>query len=330
LHTLETCLSLSDGEESEGEEVEGDVSEDAAPDLNEEELRLLRSFKEELAEELGELQKEAALANVIAKNTTEAPGARLLKKKRKDKEIGLDHDIEELHLLRSLKRKGLGDEEFAGELAEELAELHRAAALANGKAADARPPKKYKLSSTAESPNPSLPDFDLVEPVFKSSKPTRSLHSASEASDAFGEATSLQQADAMDKSARKKSLRFHTWKIESASARRKNARAHAAGGDDDLPYREREKEKKKKTNESKANVRGAGGDDLDGIEPSIPGERNGAKDYDSFGGDDSEDVDGYYELIERRSKEKKYAKKMDYDEARAAARYALPLFFPCF
>ena len=134
-----------------------------------------------------------------------------------------------------------------------------------------KPPKKKRKTDSAESKKPALPVFDLVEPVYNRSKPLSSNVTTDKSStDAYGEATFLQHADQADKNARKKSLRFHTSKIESASARRQGARNNAVGGDDDIPYRERRKEKEArmtKESEKKAKSRGQGGDDLDDVEP---------------------------------------------------------------
>ncbi|KAJ7784672.1 Sas10 C-terminal domain-containing protein [Mycena metata] len=168
--------------------------------------------------------------------------------------------------------------------------------------AEARPKKKRKTSSST-----TLPVFDLVEPEFTAS--TVSQRRSDSSADAYGEATSLQHADAADKSARRKTLRFHTSKIESASARRQGARNNAVGGDDDIPYRDNRKDNGK-LSDKVAKGRGQGGQDLDESEPQprMP---------------DVEDADGYYELIKRKSKEKKEHKQVDYEAAQEAARYAL-------
>ncbi|KAJ7459761.1 Sas10 C-terminal domain-containing protein [Mycena latifolia] len=158
---------------------------------------------------------------------------------------------------------------------------------------EARPKKKRKTTTT-------LPVFDLVEPVF--TKSTVSHHRPDAGVDAYGEATTLHHADAADKSARRKSLRFHTSKIESASARRQDARNNAVGGDDDLPYRDNRKQPDKMPK-----GREQGGQDLDEAEPQsrMP---------------EVEDADGYYELVKRKSKEKKEHKKAEYEAAQEAAR----------
>jgi len=162
-----------------------------------------------------------------------------------------------------------------------------------------RPKKKRKTSTTS----PAVPVFDLVEPEFTSSTSVQQRPDSS--TDAYGEATTLQHADAADKSARRKSLRFHTSRIESASARRQGARNNAVGGDDDIPYRDTRKQPAKVPPSS----RGQGGEDLDESEPQhkVPDA-------------DAEDADGYYELVKRKSKQKKELKKAEYEAAQDAAR----------
>ena len=92
--------------------------------------------------------------------------------------------------------------------------------------------------------------------------------------DSSGDAVVPDTADSANKKARKHTLRFHTSKIESASARRQGARL-ALGGDDDVLYHERRKEKEARVQrEALARKRGKGGDDLE------------------------EDADEYYSLVQ--------------------------------
>ncbi|KAK7048271.1 hypothetical protein R3P38DRAFT_2605963 [Favolaschia claudopus] len=214
-----------------------------------------------------------------------------------DSEVGLDEegsdvdlmmDAEQLWKLKSLE--GLDDDE--------LQELLKDADLPEEPEVEPRPKKKRKTSSSA----PALPIFDLVEPDFTASTSAtqRRLDSSI---DAYGEATTLQHADAADKSARRKSLRFHTSRIESASARRQGARNNAVGGDDDIPYRDTRKQAAKVPQSQ----RGQGGDDLDESDP-LPKTA------------DAEDAEGYYDLVQRNSKLKKEKKKADYEAALEATR----------
>jgi U3 small nucleolar RNA-associated protein 3 len=176
-----------------------------------------------------------------------------------------------------------------------------------------KPPKK-KRKTSKDSSAPVEPVFDLVEPVLKPTKkgPTAETSTRDSVSDVYGEALSLQHADVADKSARRKSLRFHTTKIESAGARRQGAR-QALGGDDDIPYRERRKEKEARLlKETKERVKSQGGADLDDTEPEP--RQNDKEDA---------DADGYYNLVKKQFKEKKEKKKADYEAKKVALRYAV-------
>lgn len=193
---------------------------------------------------------------------------------------------------------------------------------------EAMPPKKKRKTSDDKN---GQPIFDLVEPDFEAvSNSAKKKHSApadTSSTDAFGEATFLHHADATDKQARKKSLRFYVSRIESATARRQNARVNAVGGDDDIPYRERRKEKEQRMEnerQRKAGTLGMGGDDLDDVDPETTdtSSRSKRRRRDVEDDDDSETAEahGYYELVKRQAAEKKSKKKMDYEEARAAER----------
>ncbi|KAG5732711.1 hypothetical protein E4T56_gene16691 [Termitomyces sp. T112] len=178
------------------------------------------------------------------------------------------------------------------------------------------PKKKRKTLKAAAKATDVSPVFDLVEPEYLPLK-TSSSRSLSDSAitDAFGEATSLQHVDAADKSARRKSLRFHTSKIESASARRKGARSQALGGDDDIPYRERKKERDARLSRENTKNRGHGGEDLDDTESKIRTEMTGRDDDEAL-----EDADGYYELVKKQAKTKKEHKKAEYEAMVEAAR----------
>jgi U3 small nucleolar RNA-associated protein 3 len=186
-----------------------------------------------------------------------------------------------------------------------------------------QPPKK-KRKITTKSEKPSLPVFDLVEPVFTTAKPSRTRPDPT-VTDPYGETTSLQHADVIDKSARRKTLRFHTSKIESASAKRRGARINAVGGDDDLPYRERRKER---TNEAKSSsARGRGGEDLDDPEFDVGEGNSGIDDDDGESGNEEDGPGGYYELVKRQAKEKKQKKKAEYEAAHSARYVFARIFF---
>lgn len=180
----------------------------------------------------------------------------------------------------------------------------------------AAPPKKKRKVSKEEF-EPITHVFDLVEPDFAPSKKTSSRPQG-HTDDSYGDADTLQYADAADKTARQKTLRFHTSKIESASARRQGARNQAVGGDDDLPYRERRKEKEARlAKEAKNKVQHQGGTDLDDEEPQRHEKRRREEDDE---GDAVDSPDEYYELVKKKSKEQKEQKKAEYEALQAAAK----------
>lgn len=227
-------------------------------------------------------------------------------------------------------RKSIWDSLAAGDLDEgELAELLADADAGKTSGKKKSKSKKAKAESNEEKEKPSpkkkrkvapAPVFDLEEPEWIPTKKSTS-RKQKETDDTYGEASHLEDADAADKSARKKSLRFHTSKIETASNRRSNARNAAAGGDDDIPYRERQKEKQLRLErEAIARLQKQGGADLDDEEPEPPQKRKRGEDSDSGEGSGNESAEEYYELIKNKSKEKKTKKKEEYEAARAAEK----------
>ena len=247
-----------------------------------------------------------------------------------DENISLEEDeLENASAL--LKRYRKGSLLTFDDLAELLQEAEEAAAPARANAEPKaaappqpikEPPKKKRKTST---PSKSASVFDLEEPTYvppKPRAPTRTAVSAGE--DVFGDALVLGAADAADKKARGHTLRFHTSKIESASARRQGARM-ALGGDDDVPYRERRKEKDARAQrEAQAGMRGQGGDDLDDAQQT-----RGALEADVNGDEESaeEDADGYYSLVQKRKRERKESKKAAYETAKAENRCVV--LVPC-
>lgn len=179
------------------------------------------------------------------------------------------------------------------------------------------PPKKKR--KTEKESTSSLPVFDLVEPEFVSSTTSDSAPMMED--DAYGEVSALEHADAADKTARRKTLRFHTSKIDSSSARRQGARNTAFGGDDDIPYRERKHEREARlAKEAAARGAGKGGDDLDDVEPepSSAASKKRQREED----EEEEDPAEYYNLVKKKTMDKKAQKKAQYEAEREALRYA--------
>lgn len=210
--------------------------------------------------------------------------------------------------------------------------------------------KKGSSSATAEQSSPSTPKpanpFDLEEREFGTYAKSLGLSSTPSSSSssstpyyAFGEAASLSQAETDSKSARKKSLKFHTSKIESASRRREAARARALGGDDDIPFRDekgaRMERERRAAAAAQAGKAGQGGDDLDDEEPGPTGDevhqkgRKRPREEDGDGEGDGDDVgaEGYYDLVKKSKKQAKVDKKAAYDAEIAANKYVSCLRF---
>ncbi|KAI9061326.1 hypothetical protein FKP32DRAFT_1654630 [Trametes sanguinea] len=202
------------------------------------------------------------------------------------------------------------------------------------KAAPEEPPKKKRKAADARA-EPVAPIFDLVEPDLAPAKPSKAKGGKSKgaaaattiesADDVYGEASALDVADAADKQARKKSLRFHVARIESTAARRAGARSAAIGGDDDIPYRERKKEKEARLAKEVAKAREGAGADLDDVDPELEAgaatSKKRRRDESESEDDEGGEADGYYALVKRKSKEKKEKKKQEYEAAKAAERY---------
>ncbi|KAI5452762.1 something about silencing protein 10 [Naganishia albida] len=158
--------------------------------------------------------------------------------------------------------------------------------------------------------------FVLEEPEFvPAGKSKQAVRSRSEDDDAFGDATVLTAADSADKSAKKRSLRFHTSKIAATSARRAAAREARLGGDDDIPYRSKQAARDAALQRNSA--AGDGGEDLDGSEWS---EKDKKRAREVMEADDAVEADdGYYDLVKKRKTEAKQAKKEEYDSSAAQA-----------
>ena len=175
--------------------------------------------------------------------------------------------------------------------------------------------------------------FDLVQPEFVSAKAGASSKTKSKKANgddsAFGDPTALSTSDASDKARRKKSLKFHTSRIESAADRRAAARSGVAvgGGDEDVPYPERKREAEKRRAEEVERRRkkeglGQGGADLDDEEPdkSVEAKKGKKRARDEEDEEGSSDGEGYYDLVASRGKEVKKAKREAYEADRAAER----------
>ena len=127
----------------------------------------------------------------------------------------------------------------------------------------------------------------------------------------LGEETPLTAAEAAEKAARKKSLRFYTSQIVQKANKRDRA-GRGAGGDDDIPHRERLRDRQARLNaEAERRGKNQKADELGG--ESDDEDRRVAKDV---RGEDNED--DYYDQIISSNKTKK-AQKAALAAAHAAA-----------
>lgn len=204
---------------------------------------------------------------------------------------------------------------------EEIEQLLKDAKLESSGESSSPKKKKKKKEKLPNSNKSKKNAFDLPEPLFISSKskskPKPKTQPQSTSQEAFGEYTALDAVDAADKSARKKSLQFHTSRIESVASKRSKARA-AIGGDEDIPYREREKEREmrlQRENRAKIGKLGQGGEALEEEVAKSGVKRPREVDEDVEMGDD-----GYYDLVEKQTRELKKQKKESYEAQKLAER----------
>ncbi|ADV25693.1 U3 small nucleolar RNA-associated protein 3 [Cryptococcus gattii Ru294] len=179
---------------------------------------------------------------------------------------------------------------------------------------DDKPKKKLvkaKKMNVSESSSSAVAFTPLAEPEFFTSK-SKSKKPISDESDPLGDPTALTDADASDKTARKRSLAFHTSKINATLARRAEGRANRMGGDEDLPYRDR---RKARDDALKRNSVRSEGEDLEEARPEKEKKKRARDQIEDDGeGDlDDDEADGYYELVKRRRKEEKEAKEAEHE-----------------
>ncbi|KAE8542116.1 hypothetical protein D1P53_001597 [Cryptococcus gattii VGV] len=172
-------------------------------------------------------------------------------------------------------------------------------------------PVKAKKIKESESSSSAVAFTPLAEPEFFTST-SKSKKSISDESDPLGDATALTDADASDKTARKRSLAFHTSKINATLARRAEGRANRMGGDEDLPYRDR---RKARDDALKRNSVRSVGEDLEEVQPDKEKKKRARDEIEDDGEGDLDDdkADGYYELVKRRRKKEKEAKEAEHE-----------------
>ncbi|QRW00015.1 Something about silencing protein 10 [Ceratobasidium sp. AG-Ba] len=315
LATLEDLGFAADEEDEEDEEDEDNDFNDSEDDFSvngDESFQINGGGASEGSDDdnLEQDWQQEKIAGWVVSSEDKGKGKKKKKQKQKDSELG---ELEE------------GELEALMEDALELEEPTPSSPKKRSRKADVvmeeDQPKEKKKKKKATVPEG--PAFDLVEPEFTSTKKgKRASTSTNDESEAFGDPTQLSHTDASDKEGRRRTLRFHTSKIESASSRRSAARA-GMGGDDDLPYRTRQKEQKRKG-------LGEGGDDLEmdvdtngdvGMDTDSASMGKRTRDSASpMGDEEAEGEDGYYDLVRKAKKQKKEEKKAEYDAIRAAER----------
>lgn len=138
-------------------------------------------------------------------------------------------------------------------------------------------------------------------------------------SHSFGEQTTLNEHEALEKSQRKQSLRFYTSQITQKSQKR-DAASRYAGGDTDIPHRERLRDRQARVNaEAETRVKKrpqAKGDDTLGGE-SGEEDRQAAADL-RKAANVSDDENDYYDFIGAQVAEKKARKQAAAAAAKAA------------
>lgn len=181
--------------------------------------------------------------------------------------------------------------------------------------------KKSKKIKGSESSSSTAAFAPLAEPEFFTSK-SKSKKPLSDESDPLGDPTALTDADASDKSARKRSLAFHTSKINATLARRAEGRANRMGGDEDVPYRDR---RKARDDALKRNSVRSEGEDLEEVRAEKEKKKRARDEIedDGKGVADDDEADGYYELVKRRRKEEKEAKEAEHEAIEEQLLYVL-------
>jgi hypothetical protein len=185
--------------------------------------------------------------------------------------------------------------------------------------AEVKPSKKGKEKKSKNKPSV------LEEPEFvpaSKSKKSGANKSIFEEED-MGDLTALSASEQAERTAKKRSLRFHTSKIAATSARRSAAREARLQGDEDVPYKNRQAARDAALQRNSA--RGAAGEDLDGEEWSEKDKKRAREAMDT-----EKDGEDYYETVKRRRTDEKDAKQQAHDDAREEERRVAKLSIKSF
>ncbi|OCF75397.1 U3 small nucleolar RNA-associated protein 3 [Kwoniella mangroviensis CBS 8886] len=131
--------------------------------------------------------------------------------------------------------------------------------------------------------------------------------------DVLVDPTSLGNADYEDKQTRKRSLAFHTSKINSTLARREQGRQNRMGGDEDLPYRDKRKARDDALKRSQTNQAVGEDLDLDAEDDDTRRSKSSKRSREDEDGQEDDGEEDYYDLVKRRRKEEKNAKEAEHE-----------------
>lgn len=160
----------------------------------------------------------------------------------------------------------------------------------------------------------------LEEPEFvpaSKTKPSSSSKqvSAFDTSDDMGDLTALSALEQAERSAKKRSLQFHTSKIAATSARRAAARQARLQGDEDVPYRNMQAARDAALQRNSARSAQRAGQELDGQDWDEGDKKRAREAMGEEGGE------AYYDAVKRRRTQDKEAKQVAHDLAREEERY---------
>ncbi|CAK9780478.1 hypothetical protein CC85DRAFT_256804 [Cutaneotrichosporon oleaginosum] len=212
---------------------------------------------------------------------------------------------------------GLEDDELDGLLADQVAPLKIKSKKEKKEKKRERGRKKKSKPTTGEGEDAvaAVAFTPLAEPEFVATKKkSKKVPKLSAEDETLGDLLELTDADAGDKEHRKRSLQFHTQRINSMSNRRSAARERRAGGDDDIPYRSRQAARDAALRKNAP--KGDGGEDL-GSEWS-ESDRKRAREVRDEQEDGTNEAQEYYDLVKRRKVTKEAAKSEAHEEFREA------------
>ncbi|GMK53783.1 hypothetical protein CspeluHIS016_0103690 [Cutaneotrichosporon spelunceum] len=211
---------------------------------------------------------------------------------------------------------GLEDGEVDGLLADQGEPLKVKSKKEKGKKKERGRKKKSKDAQDEDEDVPTPVAFTpLAEPEFVATKKkSKKAPKLSAGDETLGDLLDLTDADAGDKEHRKRSLQFHTQRINSMANRRSAARERRAGGDDDIPYRSRQAARDAALRKNAP--KGDGGEDLGG--EWTESDRKRAREVRDEADEGPNEAEEYYDLVKRRKVAKDSAKEEAHEEFREA------------